>query len=1075
LSHNRFGLTICWLPVALFGALALLGAGCDGGDDGGTQVPAPQCTVAADCDARLSVSGFVPACTTVSCNAGVCEFSGAAKQGQPCDDGQGCTEQDSCLARQCVGVAKVCDDTDPCTADRCDGPTGQCVFSVASGNSCDDGIPCTGNDRCDVDGVCHGAPTEACECQDDFDCDASLSTNLCDGPLGCTAEYRCAVVAGNQVVCDAAGDSTCLEAVCQPDTGGCELTARNEGAACAGDVNACVVEGTCSSGACVGPPRDCSDDNPCTLDSCDASLAPGEVCVHTPTGGTCNDGDPCTVNDSCQLGACAGSAKVCDDQNACTADTCDAESGQCLHAFILGPCDDGVPCTDNDACGSVVLEGGTEPQPNGVCGGAPVDCDDDNVCTSDACLNAAGQALCQHLPSPGACEDGDACSIDDFCLGGACTAGTMVCECEADADCDAITLTDPCPGERACDDSVFPHLCTVIAGSEVVCSQPAEPCDVATCVPATGACETKALANGKPCDDGDACTTGSLCVDNVCVAQGIVDCDDDDDCTSDVCEDGVCLSVPLDQSGVLLAADFDSGLPAGWTATTTSQTAAAWAVSANFTPNASGLGVVATGAGGQYGGPVEATLTSPEFVPRGAQVSLDVMTRVQVAQPGCGTDKLVIAASSYGQVTPLLQVCATEAAWTMHHLDLKDFRDRPTRLVITFQADATVNAGFGAAIDDVLAEGLYLCDDDDACTTGDGCASGQCEGALTVCNDNDPCTNDSCNHTTGACVFQAAPACACTLDSDCPSAGPCVSRVCGAAGLCVDTLLSGACSDGSVCTEGDTCAAGVCVGTPIACGDSNPCTTDSCDKVAGCSHAPADGPACDDGDACTVGDACAAGTCLGAPKSCDTGSECTVGQCAGGTCSYQALHDGQKVYEAKFDGVPPGQVPAGFVVGAGPPEFGWATATGLVVSGPNALASVLPASWTSALLSVRSPTFAVPDDGGHLSVAVRAVLASSSCSSDVLRVVIDGDVVAEICDDTTGFQTVQVDLLPYAGQSVDVRFELTLGPGTGADANVRLDDLKVTGKYLCDDAKACTTADACLLGVCTGTAVPNCQ
>ncbi|MEZ4267422.1 MAG: hypothetical protein R3F39_13665 [Myxococcota bacterium] len=1071
MSHNRFRLTICWVPLAAF---ALYAAGCDGGGDDGTVVPPPQCVVVADCDSRLKASGFVPGCTTVACNAGVCEFSGAEKQGQPCDDGQGCTENDVCVVRQCVGVARTCNDGDPCTTDRCDGPTGECVFAVASGNSCDDGIDCTSNDRCDVDGLCHGAPTDTCECQDDFDCDAALSVDLCDGPLGCTADYRCEIVAENRVVCDASGDSTCLEAVCQPDTGGCELTARSEGLACDSTSNPCVSEGTCSSGACVGPPRDCSDGNPCTLDSCDATLAPGEVCVHLPTGGTCNDGDPCTVNDFCQDGACEGSAKPCDDQNACTADTCDAETGQCLHANVLGPCDDGVPCTADDVCGSVTLEGSAESQPNGVCAGTPVACDDGNVCTSDTCLNAAGNALCQHLPLPGPCDDGDACSVNDFCLGGVCSAGAMVCECEGDADCDAITLSDPCPGERACEDSVFPHVCTVIPGSEVVCEQPAAPCQVATCAPTTGVCETKPLADGKPCDDGDGCTIGSLCVDTVCVAQALVDCDDADDCTSNVCEDGACLSVPLDQGGVLLAADFDSGLPAGWTATTTSQSAAAWAVSTDYTPNASGLGVVATGIGGQYGGPVEATLTSPEFIPRGANVALDLMTRVQVAQPGCGTDKLVVAASSYGQVVPLLQVCATEANWTLHQLDLKDFRDRPTRLVFSFQADAVTNAGFGAAIDDVLVEGEYLCSDGDACTTQDRCALGACKGAPTLCDDNDPCTKDSCDHLTGSCVFSAA-ACACTLDSDCPSAGPCVSRACGAGGVCVDTPITGPCNDGSVCTQGDTCSQGACVGSPVSCADADPCTTDSCDPVSGCAHAPADGPSCNDGDACTTADACVAGVCVGVPKSCDVGSECTVGQCIAGACQFSALHDGQKVYEAKFDSVGPGKLPAGFVLGAGSPEYSWATATGQAVSGPNALASVLPQTWSAALLSVRSPSFLVPDDGGTLSVAVSAVLSSSSCSVDVLRLLIDGDVVAEVCDDTSGFEILEVDLHAYAGQSVDVSFELTLGAGSAGSADVRLDNLKVTGRYLCDDAQTCTANDACVLGACQGTAIPNCQ
>ncbi|MCB9788055.1 MAG: hypothetical protein H6744_15335 [Deltaproteobacteria bacterium] len=1054
-------------------ALVALGAACDGGGSG-TEEPPPQCEVASDCADRLASSGFVAACTDTSCEAGVCVFAGSGKQGQPCDDGQACTTDDVCAARQCLGTTRSCDDSDPCTTDHCDSASGECVHAIAPGNGCVDGLDCTTNDRCDADGLCHGTPTDACECQSDLDCASELSQDLCDGPLGCGPDYACRVVPGNHVVCDGGADTTCLAAECQPATGQCVLTPRNDGVSCGSEANPCVVDGTCNVGVCEGPARDCDDGNPCTLDTCDPELAPGQVCVHSPTGGSCNDDDPCTVNDLCDGGGCVGQPKACTDQNDCTADSCDPETGQCLHENITGSCDDGVPCTVEDTCQVVMLRGSPDPVPSGVCGGKPFDCDDDNVCTSDACVNAAGKALCQHLPQPGPCDDGDACSDSDFCLGGSCAAGTPICECSSNADCDEITLADPCPGERTCDESVFPHLCVVVPGTAVVCEQPEEPCEVASCVAATGACATDTLKDGSICEDGDDCTVTSLCVDHHCVAQTLLDCDDADDCTSDQCEGGQCSSIPLDQEATLLAADFDSGLPNGWTATTTDATAAAWAVSADFTPNASGLGIVATGVGGEYGGPVEATLTSPEFIPRGATVTLSLTTRTQVAQSGCGTDKLVVSAASYGNVVPLLQVCASEAAWTLHVLDLAQFRDRPTRLLFSFQSDATVNSGFGAAFDDVLVEGVYGCDDDDACSTGDTCQAGTCVGAATVCDDQDPCTDDSCDPVTGACVFEAAAACTCTVDTDCPSAGPCVQRTCSAQGLCVDTNLSGACSDGSLCTTGDACAQGACVGQAKDCDDGNPCTVDGCAPATGCTHAPIEGPDCDDGDPCTESDACVAGVCQGAPMDCSFGGDCTVGVCQGGACQLQVLQDGQKIYEAKFDGVGPGTLPAGFTLTVGAPAFGWATATGQVVSGPNALAAVLPASWTEALVGVRSAQFAVPADGGTATVAVRAVLADPSCDTDVLRLIVAGDIVDEICDDTTGFQTVVVDLQAYAGQSVDLTFELELGPGSTGSADVRLDDLKVTGRFLCDDGQACTSDDACALGTCKGTPVPGC-
>jgi cysteine-rich repeat protein len=46
------------------------------------------------------------------------------------------------------------------------------------------------------------------------------------------------------------------------------------------------------------------------------------------------------------------------------------------------------------------------------------------------------------------------------------------------------------------------------------------------------------------------------------------------------------------------------------------------------------------------------------------------------------------------------------------------------------------------------------CDDGNACTTGEQCVSGACVGGSPlVCNDNDPCTNDTCDTSLG-CLFE---------------------------------------------------------------------------------------------------------------------------------------------------------------------------------------------------------------------------------------------------------------------------------------------------------------------------------
>ncbi len=147
------------------------------------------------------------------------------------------------------------------------------------------------------------------------------------------------------------------------------------------------------------------------------------------------------------------------------------------------------------------------------------------------------------------------------------------------------------------------------------------------------------------------------------------------------------------------------------------------------------------------------------------------------------------------------------------------------------------------------------CDDGDACTVGDECTPSGCVGSPRVCDDDNPCTVDSC--VVGDCVFQ-------------PTDGaPCVHE-CFAPAVC----------------EGRRCG-----GVPVPCDDANPCTADVCVEGHGCTYTavPAAG---DDGLVCTHLDACSGGACAGVPakdqEPCDDGQPCTAdtrcvsGECAGG-------------------------------------------------------------------------------------------------------------------------------------------------------------------------------------------------
>lgn len=424
--------------------------------------------------------GIDSICNSSTCTPenGECSFV-PSHQGGACDDGEPCSNADSCVEGVCSpGPPVNCNDGNPCTDDSC--TPGEGCANTNNVAPCSDGSDCTVADQCQA-GECVAGVAMACDdgnqctddsCSEEIGCVYLANDAACDDGNDCTAGDSCQggkCVATAMVDCD--DGNLCTDDTCLPD-GGC-VHALNS-APC-DDNNICTTGDHCQLGECGHSGElACEDSNPCTADSC----APQAGCQFLPADGVeCSDKNLCTVGDECAGGVCQpGAAADCDDQNYCTDDVCEPGAG-CLHSNNVAPCDDGDVCTVLDAC------------QDGSCqAGQQIGCDDNSVCTKDWCDPNVG---CEHGPEPGDCNDGDACTTADSCTDGECVGGpALVC------NDDNVCTDDSCDANAGCQYS----------------------------------------PNSAACEDGNACTVADKCKDGKCSSGGAKDCDDDIECTDDSCD-----------------------------------------------------------------------------------------------------------------------------------------------------------------------------------------------------------------------------------------------------------------------------------------------------------------------------------------------------------------------------------------------------------------------------------------------------------------------------------------------------------------------------------------------------------
>ena len=277
------------------------------------------------------------------CCSSTCQFEAA---GSVCDDGAFCSTGETCSGAGVCGGGGAIDcsaSDDQCNVGVCNEGTDACEAQASNeGSACDDGAFCNSGETCTA-GACGGGGaidcsasddqcnagvcnegTDACEAQPSNEGSACDDGNFCNSGETCTAG---ACGGGGATDCSAIADD-CNDGVCNENTDQCESLPINYGDAC-DDGLFCTVNEICwPGGFCVGSDLDCSaaSTDICNIGVCNEAT---DACEPSPAniGGVCDDGDACTVT-FCGAGSCQFSSNVnCDDQNPCTADSCDAVTG----------------------------------------------------------------------------------------------------------------------------------------------------------------------------------------------------------------------------------------------------------------------------------------------------------------------------------------------------------------------------------------------------------------------------------------------------------------------------------------------------------------------------------------------------------------------------------------------------------------------------------------------------------------------------------------------------------------------------------------------------------------------------
>jgi hypothetical protein len=220
------------------------------------------------------------------------------------------------------------------------------------------------------------------------------------------------VCAADPFCCDVAWDDKCAADAASLCGDLCLAEICTHAPVSCNDNNVCTDDHCDPAVGCANTPIDCDDNNACTQDSC----GPSDCCeIHGTPG--CNDS-------GCEAVVCAADPFCCDVEwdGTCAAEAASLCDDLCLAGFcthVLVSCDDNNACTE-DSCGPSCCVGHDTPG-----------CDDPGcqqiVCAADPfCCNMAWDDIC-------AAEAANLCG--DLCLAASCTHAPLGCDCGTGVDC----------------------------------------------------------------------------------------------------------------------------------------------------------------------------------------------------------------------------------------------------------------------------------------------------------------------------------------------------------------------------------------------------------------------------------------------------------------------------------------------------------------------------------------------------------------------------------------------------------------------------------------------------------------